>query len=235
MGRFRRLLKRGLFGVEKWVSANDLFEKPGERPRTSALEPRKPRSGPPRATSGAGVVPSRTAPTEPARESTSPAPAVVSPSGCVVVDLDELAARMGAGGGVRVINHWATWCIPCVEEFADLKAVHAALPSGIEMWGVSWDLFDPRGDEDDICEHVSDFAAGHSLPWSSVLLGESVDAADFFERFGLTTQTVPQTWVLSGSGEVVLRIERAIGPSDLASIVSVVRALVSSGAGENHD
>jgi len=230
MGRFRRLLKRGLFGVEKWVSANDLFEKPGERARTAALGPRTRRAETPSAHPAPAPAPTQT----PAQVVLTPTPAVVAPVGCEVVDLDELAARLGAGGGVRVVNHWATWCIPCVEELPDLKEVHSALPAGIEMWGVSWDLFDPRGDEDDICEHVSNFAAGHGLPWASVLLGESVEAADFFERFGLSTQTVPQTWVLSGSGEVVLRIERAIGPSDLISIVSVARALVSSGAGESH-
>jgi thiol-disulfide isomerase/thioredoxin len=130
-----------------------------------------------------------------------------------------------------VVNHWATWCIPCIEEFGDLKALHAGLPEGVSFSGISWDLFDPRGDEEDIQEHVANFAMGHDLPWSSLLIGEVVTSEEFFERFDVAVQTVPQTWVLSDSGEVVLRIERVVTPGDIATIGNVVRALISSGAG----
>ena len=52
-------------------------------------------------------------------------------SAAQIADLEQLAAHLGPNGGVRVVNHWATWCIPCIEEFGDLKDLHAGLPAGV--------------------------------------------------------------------------------------------------------
>jgi thiol-disulfide isomerase/thioredoxin len=139
-----------------------------------------------------------------------------------VLDLPRLKNWLGAGRGLRVVNHWATWCIPCVEEFDILKSLHAQLPDGVPLEGLSWDLFDPRGDEDDIAEHVANFSAGHHLPWRSMLIGELVDPADFFAAFPMPNQTVPQTWLVNDAGDILHRIDGVLTADHVGELLSAI-------------
>ncbi|MEC7946917.1 MAG: TlpA disulfide reductase family protein, partial [Myxococcota bacterium] len=140
---------------------------------------------------------------------------------CTIASLDALRAGLGPGGGVRVVNHWATWCIPCVEEFGLLKQLADQL-DGASLLGVSWDLFDPRGDEDDIREHVENFGAGQGLGWPTMLIGESVSAEAFFAAFSVSFQQIPQTWVIDDAGVVVHRVDGVLDAAAVASILSAV-------------
>ena len=40
--------------------------------------------------------------------------------------------------GARVVNHWATWCEPCVEELDILASIQSHIGSD-KMLGVNWD------------------------------------------------------------------------------------------------
>ncbi len=54
----------------------------------------------------------------------------------------ELAARIEAEKGhVVLLNFWATWCVPCREEFPDLVRLQNALSAkGLRVIGVSTDF-----------------------------------------------------------------------------------------------
>jgi thiol-disulfide isomerase/thioredoxin len=232
MGRVRRWIKGGLRRVSSVVARNELFERPGERPSTPSLPPRAAAGpgdepDPPAVPAAPVAAPEPAKPPSAAAATPSPAPpARSSPSqqldACEVVDLAGLQARLGAGRGLRVVNHWATWCIPCVEEFDVLKDLVARLPQNVVLEGISWDLFDPRGDEDDIAEHVVNFAKGHKLPWETVLIGESVQPADFFAAFSIENQTIPQTWVLDHTGAVLHRVDGALEASHVDQVLAVL-------------
>lgn len=223
MGRIRDLGRRVAARVARRVGQAELFEKPGER------EPQAPIQAPAADPAAAPVAPAP-APAAPAPAPAAPAPAPASvdtPAGaaaCTIADLPALQAALGPGRGVRVVNHWATWCLPCVEEFGLLKDLAGRL-DGVPLLGVSWDLFDPRGDEDDIREHVENFGTGHDLGWPSLLVGESVPAETFFEAFALDFQQIPQTWVVDDSGAVVHRVD---GVLDAESVQAVLAAVGSA-------
>jgi thiol-disulfide isomerase/thioredoxin len=224
MERIRRIIRGGLKRVASVVSRNELFEKPADRARTAPLPPRG--DG---ASTAQVKMPAVEAVSQPAAApvvsevSTSTSQEMLS---VPVMGLDALQGWLGSGRGLRVVNHWATWCIPCVEEFDLLKSLHAQLPDGVPLEGLSWDLFDPRGDEDDIAEHVANFSAGHRLSWSSVLIGEAVDAAAFFEMFSVANETIPQTWLVDDLGAVLYRVEGVLTEAHIEPLLS---AIYSSG------
>lgn len=64
-----------------------------------------------------------------------PAPEFVMSDGVQTVDLAKLK------GKVVVLNLWATWCAPCVEELPSLLALQKKMP-GIMVVGVSTDQDD---------------------------------------------------------------------------------------------
>ena len=52
----------------------------------------------------------------------------------------EIRTRFDASSAARVVNVWATWCVPCVAEMRDLQTIHDRYgPRGIEIIGVSMD------------------------------------------------------------------------------------------------
>ena len=222
--------RRAMPDVAPAPSATDRAPSPPAEPLEPPVAAVEPAAEPAGASVQAAVpAASEGADAGPARPTGSELDALLAPTpdGVAVVDLARLQHLLGPGCGVRVVNHWASWCIPCVEEFDTLKAVHARLPSGVRFFGVSWDLFDPRGDEDDIADHVANFAGGHHLPWPSVLIGEAVEAPTFFSTFGLSNQTIPQTWVIDGAGTVVLRIDGTLTEAHIDPVLAAVRQATS--------
>lgn len=51
----------------------------------------------------------------------------------------ELAKAFPAAAKVRVLNVWATWCVPCVAEMPDLRAIDDAFGDEVAIVGISLD------------------------------------------------------------------------------------------------
>ncbi|MCK6506015.1 TlpA family protein disulfide reductase [Myxococcota bacterium] len=198
-------IRRVAQAVARRVAQDDLFEKPGERAPTPPLPPRPAAPAPPPA--AAAPRPSTPPPSSPPPSSPPGAPGL-EVRGCERADLDRVSRAHGPGPRPRVVNHWATWCVPCVDELPLLVDLARQLEGKADFLGVSWDLFDPRGDEDDIVEHVARFADGHGVPWGSLLV--TAPPKDFFKKLALPSQKVPQTWVIGADGAVLARFDGAL-------------------------
>ena len=51
----------------------------------------------------------------------------------------EIAKAFPAPAKVRVLNVWATWCVPCVQEMPDLRAIDDLFGAELAIVGVSLD------------------------------------------------------------------------------------------------
>jgi len=93
-------------------------------------------------------------------------------------------------GEVLLLNVWATWCVPCVQEMPTFQKLHEAYAdSGLAVVAISID--DP-GSEDLIRE----FRKVHGLTFE-ILHDPSTSIMDLLPRFA-----VPQTLVIDRHGRV---------------------------------
>lgn len=191
----RAMVRRGLERLARRVAQDDLFERPGER------------------------VPARAEP--PARRAVGRAEAA-SVDGCIPVDVAALQAALRPAGRPRVVNHWATWCEPCVDELPRLVRAAAACGEVADFIGVSWDLFDHPGDAVARARTVAAFADSMGIGYPSVLFTGA--PAALFEACGLEVHQVPQTLVLAPDGRVAWHKLGTLEHDDVPSLVAAVRA-----------
>jgi peroxiredoxin len=110
-------------------------------------------------------------------------------------------------GKVVVLNFWATWCPPCVEEMPSLERLHRALaPEGLAVVTVATDE-----DEAELRRFVS--GRGLTLP---VLKdpGGRVAAGEY------RTTGYPETFVLDREGHL---LEHKVGPDEWDSAPRLAR------------
>ena len=147
-----RLLRNVAMSVARIVARDDLFEKPGERARTPSLNPAA--NAPPNVSARARVrdnapaVVGRTVAQSVSQANQKAnlyagedAPSLPK-TGCVPVSVTGLKHVLTPQGKPIIVNHWATWCDPCVDELPRLVRAAAGVADIGEFVGVSWDLFD---------------------------------------------------------------------------------------------
>lgn len=117
-----------------------------------------------------------------------------------------------------LVNFWATWCVPCLEEIPDLMALEAELGAeGFELVAVSVD--DPAG----LDTMIEPFIAKWFPEFESFLSLEPdmeriVNVIDPFWN-----EVLPTSYVLARDGTVAMRIQ---GGSSHAEFAAAVRPLL---------
>jgi thiol-disulfide isomerase/thioredoxin len=108
---------------------------------------------------------------------------------------------------IRVVNIWATWCVPCVAEMPQLDTISAALrKDGVEFIGVSLDDAIP-GDRAERKQLVTRFLARKQIRFRNVYYtGRTNELADRFRFDG----SIPITLVFDAGGRELFRNEGVI-------------------------
>lgn len=83
---------------------------------------------------------------------------------------------------VRLVNVWATWCVPCVEEMADLRVIASTFGPQVAIVGISLDDMIP-GDRAAIKKHVMTFLQQRSIEYPNVYYAGKSDALADYLRF----------------------------------------------------
>jgi len=80
---------------------------------------------------------------------------------------------------LRLVNVWATWCVPCVAEMPDLRAIDAAFGSELAVAGVTLDDMIP----DTKPEKVASFLDRHGITFPNLYYTGNADALGDHLRF----------------------------------------------------
>jgi len=113
----------------------------------------------------------------------------------------------GYKGKWVLVNYWATWCPPCLEEIPDLIALHENKKNNLVVIGVAMDYRNAK--------QVTDFAEGLLVDYPIVLGNPQV-----VSQIG-PAQGLPTTYLYNPEGKMVAQqvglITRAAVESYLAS------------------
>lgn len=128
------------------------------------------------------------------------------------LDEEEVTLEAVAGRAV-LLNLWATWCLPCIEEMPEIAALHERYEAeGLEVVGLSVDSADAT-------DKVHAFVAEHEIPFTIWL-----DPAMALYR-DLRIRSLPVTFVLDREGRIVLRRNGRITADDPELKKALRRAL----------
>ncbi|MCE5309833.1 MAG: TlpA family protein disulfide reductase [Acidobacteriales bacterium] len=129
----------------------------------------------------------------------------------ITADNGRVLSRSGFGGRLLVLNFWATWCPPCIEEMPSLDQFQRRFAaSGVVVAGVSVDTNERTYHE---------FLRKANVSFLTVRDPE----ARISSSYG--TFKYPETYVIDSQGKVVRKI---IGPADWmdAKMVSYIQSLL---------
>jgi cytochrome c biogenesis protein CcmG/thiol:disulfide interchange protein DsbE len=112
-------------------------------------------------------------------------------------------------GLVSVVNFWASWCIPCVQEHPVLVALQER--TGVRVYGVNYK---------DQAAAARRFLGRYGNPFFAVGVDGNGRAAIEWGVYGM-----PETFILNGEGRIVYKHVGPITPETLdARIIPAIRA-----------
>ena len=110
----------------------------------------------------------------------------------------KIAAVFPSKAKVRVINVWAMWCVPCVAEMPDLRAIDDAFGAEVALAGVSLDDMLP----DAKSEKTAQFLDTQKIAFPNVYYtGNADDLGDHLQFSG----EIPVTIVFDRKGNELWR------------------------------
>ena len=110
----------------------------------------------------------------------------------------EVMKAFPAAAKVRVLNVWATWCVPCVQEMPDLRTIDETFGADVAIVGVSLDDMIP----DTKPEKVASFLDRQRIAFANIYYtGNADDLGDHLDFDG----EIPLTIVYDRKGREVWR------------------------------
>jgi thiol-disulfide isomerase/thioredoxin len=90
-----------------------------------------------------------------------------------------------------IVNFWATWCAPCVQEIPELSALQTELaPKDIQLIGIGVDS----------AANIAEFTSKYKISYPLYVAG--IDATDLSRAFGNQAGGLPFTVLIGRDGRV---------------------------------
>lgn len=107
------------------------------------------------------------------------------------------------GGGPRLLNVWASWCLPCIAEAPQLEALKA---QGVEIIGIAIR---------DRPEDVANFLSAHGNPYSRIGSDRISEV-----QLAIGSSGVPETFVIDAKGVIRYQHIGDIREDDVAVLLA---------------
>lgn len=129
----------------------------------------------------------------------------------MVYDLENKPVKLADfKGKVVILDFWATWCPPCLEEIPHFKKLHQQYSGqGLVILGVS---LDEAGRD-----HVKEFMKENSIPYPIAMSNDKI-----VEDFG-GIRGIPTTFVIDRDGKIVSKL---VGYHDLEEFESLIKKVL---------
>lgn len=112
-----------------------------------------------------------------------------------------------------VLNFWASWCVPCIEEIPLLDRFYGEQRAkGLQVLGIAVDKLDS----------VVRFQRAHPMTYPVVVA--EMDGLSFAHELGNLASALPFTVVLDAQGHVVQRKLGRISTQDLEGWLAVIKS-----------
>lgn len=115
-------------------------------------------------------------------------------------------------GQLTLVNFWATWCPPCVEEMPELSRFHQEMsPTGVQVIGLAVDS--PSS--------VREFLATRRFSYPLLITGASGN--ELAKRLGNAVEALPYTVLIDAKGNVLKQKVGRIREEEMKLWISQVR------------
>jgi len=133
-----------------------------------------------------------------------------------IKDPAKIATAFPPAAKIRLVNVWATWCVPCVAEIPDLRAVDKAFGHEVAIVGVSTDHMIPEMTR----QRVVDFLDKQKVSYTNLYYsGNADDLANSLKFDG----EIPVTIAFDRKGKEVWRKQ---GPIDAKQTIAELQKLL---------
>jgi cytochrome c biogenesis protein CcmG, thiol:disulfide interchange protein DsbE len=119
-----------------------------------------------------------------------------------------------ASGKVSIVNFWASWCVPCVQEHPLLVELKAR--TGVDLYGVNYK---------DQAAAARRFLGRYGNPFAAVGVDATGRNAIEWGVYGM-----PETFVINGRGEIVYK---HVGPISAESLAQRLIPAIESARGSS--
>lgn len=120
-------------------------------------------------------------------------------------------------GKILLVNIWATWCIPCREEFPDLVKLYNENLFDLEVMAISVDY------PDEINSKIKPFLVANKVPFPVYLSSFANDEELINTLNHKWNGALPGTFIYDGEGKQIKMLEGKQTFQDLSSIVQKLK------------
>jgi thiol-disulfide isomerase/thioredoxin len=127
-------------------------------------------------------------------------------------DPSAIAVAFPRAARVRLVNVWATWCVPCVAEMEDLRAIDEMFGPELALVGVSLDDMIPGAKK----ESVVRFLDARKIKYPNLYYTGNNDALARQLRF---TGEIPITVAFDARGRELWRHQGAVNRKETIEVI----------------
>lgn len=127
----------------------------------------------------------------------------------IILNLEGNVLTSKLKGKVIVLNFWATWCPPCIEEMPMFNKLHDKYPDKLALIGI---LFEKNKNKDELAA----FIKKHKMKFPVTVGPENFRLSTYFDEIKM----VPESYVFDQNGKFLKKFVGVVDEKELESFIT---------------